>query len=372
MSHLVEVYAKDLGVKIGNPIFNPHFFPILDENYITIHNDGKVPAKEYDYWEEVIIIVKSKYPEAKFIQIGSGKEPKIKNADKFLSTNSIKQSAYIIKNGIMHVGIDSLPVHIASSFDKPIVSIYGHTYASTCGPVWGSKENHIMIESDRDGKKPSFSLKESPKTINFIDPEEIANAILEKLGKELSNRQTLFIGNKYKDQFIHVIPDKKYSLKNKNIVLRFDINHNEENCLALFAENKVSIVTDKPIGEEILNQSNIVSISYLSKRFDESFVNKVKKKGVSLNLVCTSKNTLAEERFKFFDDSITLVDKKEKIKNNKKMVKLPKEDFKVKSYSIYLKDSKFYPSLYEANQKENLDDIFVDLDNLMIYHEKNE
>jgi len=36
MSHLVEVYAKDLGVKIGEPHFKPHFFPLLEENYITI------------------------------------------------------------------------------------------------------------------------------------------------------------------------------------------------------------------------------------------------------------------------------------------------------------------------------------------------
>ena len=90
MSHLVEVYAKDLGVKIGDPIFKPHFYPILEDNYITIHTDNKVPAKEYDYWEEVILIVKKELPEIKFIQIGSGKEPRIKTADKFLKTESIK------------------------------------------------------------------------------------------------------------------------------------------------------------------------------------------------------------------------------------------------------------------------------------------
>ena len=57
MSHLVEVYDKDLGVKSGDPIFKPHFYPTLEDNYITIHTANKVPAKEYDYWEVVIIIV---------------------------------------------------------------------------------------------------------------------------------------------------------------------------------------------------------------------------------------------------------------------------------------------------------------------------
>ena len=318
MSHLVEVYAKDLGVKIGEPVFQPHFFPVVDENYITIHNDGKVPAKQYDYWEEVIVIVKSKFPEAKFIQIGSGKEPKIKNADKFLATSSIKQCAYIIKNSIMHVGIDSLPVHIASNFDKPIVAIYGHTYASTCGPVWGSKDNHIIIESHRDGKKPSYSLQENPKTINFIKPEEIANAILKKLGKEESTRKTLYVGDRYKEQLVHVIPDNKYGLSNKNIVLRLDLEHNEENAIHLFNSNKISIVTNKPVGEQILNQKNINNMSYFSEEFDAEFVEQVKKKGITLRLVCTNEKNLSDQRFKFFDNEIILIDKKQKIKDGKK------------------------------------------------------
>jgi len=367
MSHLVEVYAKDLGVKIGEPHFKPHFFPILDENYITIHNDNKVQSKEYDYWEEVINLVKKEAPEINFIQVGSGKEPKIKNVTKFIATPSIKQSAYIIKNGLMHVGTDSLPVHIASSFDKPIVSIYAHTYASTCGPVWGTKKNHTVIESHRDGKKPSYSLKENPKQINLIKPEEIANAILKKLHKKKSSRKTLFTGSKYKEEFMHVIPDNKYALSSKRVVLRFDLLHNEENTLHLFKDNQVSIVTNKPLSDAILNQKNINCINYFSDCFDSDFIEQAKKKGVTLRLFGTNEETLNEERYKFFDEQIALIDELKKIKENKKQVKLPKKNFKIKSYTIYMKNGQAYHSLFEANGKENLDDIFVDLDKLMIY-----
>jgi hypothetical protein len=34
-----------------------------------------------------------------------------------------------------------------------------------------------------------------------------------------------------------------------------------------------------------------------------------------------------------------------------------------------MKNSEAYTSLYEANGRDNLDDIFVDLDHLMIYSE---
>jgi hypothetical protein len=367
MSHLVEVYAKDLGVKIGQPYFQPHFFPILEENYITIHNDNKVQSKEYDYWDEVISLVKRQAPDIKFIQVGSGKEPKIKNVTKFAATHSIKQSAYIIKNALMHVGTDSLPVHIASSFDKPIVSIYAHTYASTCCPVWGSKKNHTIIESHRDGKKPSYSLEENPKQINLIKPEEIANAILKKLSKNKSSRKTIFIGDKYKEDLIHIIPDNKYAASNKKLVLRFDLLHNEENTLHLFKDNQVSIVTSKPLADEVLSQKNINCINYLSDKFDAEFIERAKKKGIALRLLCTSEERLSEQRHKFFDIHISLINQTKKIDEAKKIVKVPKKNLKIKSYTIYFKNGEAYHSLFEANGKENFDDIFIDLDKLMLY-----
>jgi len=367
MSHLVEVYAKDLGVKIGDPHFKPHFFPVLEDNYITIHNDNKVQSKEYDYWEEVICLVKEQVPDIKFIQIGSGQEPIIKNATKFAATSSIKQSAYIIKNALMHVGIDSLPVHIASSFDKPIVSIYAHTYASTCRPIWGSKNNHTIIESHRDGKKPSYSLKEQPKQINLIKPEEIANAVLKRLGKNKSSRKTIFIGDKYKEKFIHIIPDKKYGVSSKQTVLRFDLHHDEENTLHLFANNNISIVTNKPLGDKLLSQKNINCINYFCDRFDSGFVERAKNKGITLRLFCTDEGNLSEERLKFFDNQILLIDESKKIEENKKQIELPEKDLKIKSYTIYFKNGQAHHSLFEANNKESLDDIFIDLDKLMLY-----
>ena len=61
-----------------------------------------------------------------------------------------------------------------------------------------------------------------------------------------------------------------------------------------------------------------------------------------------------------------------KIENNKEKIILPEDGFEIKSYSLYMKNSEAYTSLYEANGRDNLDDIFVDLDYLMIYSESNE
>jgi len=365
MSHLAEVYAKDLGVKIGNPICKPHFFPVVDENYITIHTDDNVQSKHYEYWEEVLTLVKKAAPDIKFIQIGSGKEPSIKNADKFIKTTSIKQSAYIIKNALMHVGIDSSPVHIASHLNKPIVCVYAHTYASTCDPLWGEKDDHIIIESDRDGEKPSFSLKEQDKNINKINPEEIANAILVKLGFEAINLKTLFLGRLYKQKSLDVIPDHPYDITSHNISIRLDLLHNEENIIPLLQKNHVSIRTSKPIDQKILKHKNIKYVQYIADSFDDEFVNNAIKFGKTLNLYCTSKENLDKERAKFFDLSIGFYSRSEKIKSQKKKLTLDK--FSYSSNRKVLKNKKIHPSMYSVNNSENLDDFYLDLDHMFVY-----
>jgi hypothetical protein len=78
MSHLAEEYAKSCGVKIGKPVLRPHYFPILYDKYITIHNDKKVQSKEYDMWPEVIELLKPYLKDIKVIQIGAKGEETIK------------------------------------------------------------------------------------------------------------------------------------------------------------------------------------------------------------------------------------------------------------------------------------------------------
>ena len=192
MSHLAEEYAKSCGVKIGRPVLKPHYFPILHDKYITIHNDKKVQSKHYDLWPDVVQLLKASLGDIKIIQVGAFGEEKIEGVDQHIPTKTLKQSAYIIERALGHVGIDSVPIHIASALDKPVVGIYSHTYADTCNPLWNEKTKSVTIESDRGGNKPSFSLEEHPKTINFIKPEKIAQAVLDVLNITKRINHTLF------------------------------------------------------------------------------------------------------------------------------------------------------------------------------------
>jgi hypothetical protein len=376
MSHLVEEYAKSCGVKIGIPKINPHFFPVVEDRYITIHNDKKVESKEYSYWPQVIELIKPilSKKNIKIIQIGSSGEATINGVDKHIVTNTLKQCSFIIKNSLAHVGIDSVPVHIASAFDKPIVSIYSHTYAATCKPYWNKKSKTICIESHRGGNKPSFSIKESIQTINFIYPEKIANSLLEVLDiNEKINFETILIGERFNQKFLDVIPSKKTLIFNETINVRMDHCHNEDVLEDLLLRNNVEITTNKIINDRILNSKKIRCINYIADEFDVDFVKKIKKLGINHILLCSKEENLSDERKKLFDFQINSFNQKEIIESNK--LKLKNVDLnKVKFYSNkkIICGDQVYDSLFEFYNRKNDDNFFIDLDWFYVYNENYE
>jgi hypothetical protein len=371
--HLIERYALSTGLKIDNPQISHLFFPVACEKYVCFHASAKDNLRDYDYWLEVKSLLKKYFEKNNFktVQIGLEKDPSLKCDIDLRGKTNIRQMAYVVKKCDLFLGVDSFPAHLAGFYNRKMLSIYSNSFAACVRPYWGNQNNQKIIETDRpNGEKPSFSFQENPKTINRIKPEKIAQSALDVLGiKQNIKHKTLFIGDRYKERLVHVIPDYKYSLPKANIVLRLDLLHNEENCYHLLRDNNISIsiFTNKPLNDITLKSKNINNIAYFSDEFNEEFVNRTKKHGITIRLVCTKKENLSEQRLKFFDDQIILIEEKEKIKNNKKKISLKKVNFKIRSYSIYMKNGEAYHSLFEANEKNNLDDIFVDLDKLMIY-----
>ena len=377
MSHLIEEYAKSCGVKIGKPKIKAHYFPIPYEKYITVHNDKIVQAKEYSFWPKVIEILKPilNKQNIKIIQIGANGEDTIDGVDKHMSTNSMKQCFYIIQNSLGHMGIDSLPVHVASAFDKPIVSIYAHTHVKTCNPYWNEKSKTICLESHRNGNKPSFSLQENPKTIDLIYPEKIAESVLEVLDiDEKINFKTINIGARYKQECIEVIlSNEKCNLISNFMNVRMDINHDEQALYHILGNNNVELTLTKPINDELLFSKKIRAINYVAEEFDIEFVKKIKKSGVNHTLLCTSKEKLAQQRFNLFDFTIHLFEINEIIKTNKeKLPNLDLEKTKVQSNKKIICGNKVYETCYDFNNRRNEDDFFLDLDWYYLYNNQHE
>ena len=371
MSHLAEEYAKCCGVRIGKPVLKPHFFPVPFEKYITIHNDKKIQAKEYNFWPEVIDLLKLHLGDIKILQIGAFGEETIEGVDRHLPTNSLKQCSYIIKKSLGHVGIDSVPVHIASAFDKPVVGIYAHTYANTCDPLWNKNSKAIVIESDRDGNRPSFALEENPKTINLIKPEKIAQAVLDVLGIDKKiNEETVYMGPRSIFNCIEVVPSEITNFQGGPVSVRMDLSHNEKVLKHILGFTTAEVVTANPISADILFSKRITRITYEAPEFDEDFVKLLKKTGLPTTLVCTKEKNISKQRVKYFDYLIHLDKKPKVISDNKKLLEGRNlNSLKIKSRKKIICGNNIYESHYDRNERKNEDDLFVDLDWLMLYNE---
>lgn len=346
MAHLAEVYRRDLNVEANKPVLRPHFFPIGDQKYITIHNSNKVPTKNYSYWNDVVKILKVELDKrgVKIFQIGTQEDPIIEGVDAFFNNTTFKQSCYIIQNSMCHVGIDSGPVHIASALDIPTVSIYAHTYAASCKPLW-NEEKASIIESDRGGRKPSFSNHEDPKMIDLIKPEQIANECFKRLKyNTYQTQETVFVGKEYTYKIIDIIPSSmptKPVINDAEVRIRMDITHNEQNMSTLlkFSARPCEIITSKEINTQALEffKSKISKVVYFAEEFSESFLDYLRVSGIEFELNCLSEEKLSEQRNKFFNYDIVYLNPEEEAKKLREQeLEVLQERAKVNSGKYYL------------------------------------
>jgi len=311
--HILEQYSLGCGARISKPKMITHYFPLLYDKYITIHNSKKFESRNYDFWEDVTRYLRGPLSKEgiKMVQVGGGDDPPINGVDeRTLGKTSMKQSANIVKEALLHVGIDSFPVHVASAFDIPIVALYSNMHPNHSGPYWSAPEKVVCLESHRGGRKPSYSPNESEKSINMIYPEIIANSVLEKLGLEdRINETTKFIGDLYKSFMIELIPDfviNPEAFPQGNINVRMDYEHNEEVLIRTLVHRECTIIADKPIDLKYLlpYRKHVLNINFnIDNAFTEEYIDSIKRTGIrfSLGSYESDPEIITNLRLKFFD-----------------------------------------------------------------------
>jgi hypothetical protein len=281
--HILEQYAVNCGAKIEKPYIFKEFIPIPFEKYIVIHAGSGMESKNYDYYDDVVsfLLPYLNKENIKIVQIGGEKERKIKNCYHLLGTTK-KQLAYIIDNSLLYFGNDTISLHFASYFGKKIVCASTVLYEECFYPYWSSKEDYKIINSHRNGLKPSFSHTEVPKTINFIPPEEITKEILEFLNiKDYELPKSIFRGDRSTNPIIEISP---MQLIDKNTFGNFLLNIRLDyfpdfNDLSPIIQNlqirPATIVTNRPINLDILQhfKKHISSIIYdVTDNIDINFI----------------------------------------------------------------------------------------------------
>lgn len=186
--HILETYALSCGCPITRPFIEEDTSLTLPSvPYITLHSyDPKGTARLYDKWETVVEILKNN-PQFNYdiIQTGGLLDPKCVGANHdYLGKTSYNSLAFLIKNAKLHLGFDSLPVHLASYYDIKIVALYGY-YASMSKPYFSAIENIKIFEPDFSGIKPTFHYNDPYNLIQTIDPGQVANAVFDLLGVDI-------------------------------------------------------------------------------------------------------------------------------------------------------------------------------------------
>jgi hypothetical protein len=294
--HILEQYAVNCGAKIGKPYIFKEYIPIPFNRYIVLHAGSGMESKNYDYYDDVVSFIKPYLDKQniKIIQVGGEKERMVKNCYHLLGSTK-KQLAYIIDNSDLYFGNDTMSLHFASYFQKKIVCVSTVLYETCFYPYWSKKEDYTIINSHRNGLKPSFSREESPKTINFIKPEEIAKKILEYLNINYEQLPvSIFRGDRSTHSIIEISPSQlidqnTFSNSILNVRLDYFPDFNDLNPIIQNLQIRpCTIITNRPINLDVLKyfNKNLASIIYdVTENIDLNFVSALNQNAIKNNLI---------------------------------------------------------------------------------------
>lgn len=309
---LVERYALETGLKIGSQWLKEDFFPLPFTKYITLHASSGMQGKNYQYYPEVLTMLKPFLDREgiSVVQFGGKDDGPLPGCFHIMGKYSIAQGSFLLRSSLLHIGNDSIWGHRAGHIGIPLVQPFGPTDFRNHSCYDSDPSKTIFIESHRWGRKPTFASQENPSTIALIPPEDLANAVLKLLG--LNNRiseKTVLIGNLYNMAMIEWIPNCSLDPTfNAYIPMtaRMD-KHFDENALAnMLNGRKINIITNKVINPNLLANFKSNIITYNHELVDDclpSYISIVKSIVPRSVFFTRSRDSeaVSKLRFKYFD-----------------------------------------------------------------------
>jgi len=339
MSHVAEVYAKDLGVKIGKPQLIEHFYPVLVDDYIVFNNQDNLQVNQYDYWGIVIDLIKPHLVKNNIDIITISDNDKI----------SLNQKNHIIKKSLMYLGVLNHFTQVASAYDKPSVSLLSNVYAENRKP-YGNAE---VLTPDFSEIKPSFAVQEGKKRINEIKPEDIAKAILNKLNiKGEIKFKTIRPGNTFHKPSVEIVPNcfvQNKEFVNQVLNVRADLHFDLNNIINWCQLSNVNLTLKQTIPSEVLTalKNRIKQIIYVINEDKEDLTNffkTIKRNKINLVIFTENKEILSSLRLKYFDFSVFCEHLDESVKD------IVNENTKYHSSKKFISNNTVYPSHFSSEK----------------------
>ena len=359
--HILESYALQNDLKIDKALLYEKFFPLAVDKYITIDTSSmNTSAMSYDHWQLVVDIIKP-YLEAQGIEIVQlGEKNCVPLAGCYMAIGqcNFNQKSYVIKNSILHLSSNNESSHISSHFDKKSIILFPYNcYTSQFKPYWSSPKNLKIMQGEGSNERPSYNPNENPKSINTIKPEEIAQKALSFLNIDTFKPEyrTLRIGPcfhrpRIESNLSHLLDAKKLGMS--SLIMRMDLNFNEENLIKQLEACPCSIITNRPLNDFIINNFHkriVELVYYITDDHDPEFIKKVKSKSITF-LLRTRKDeaSIRDLKLDYFDLGM-IQPIKEKNKNDFKELK-NKNNLFYKSKHFIVHDNQFYPCTAALNR----------------------
>ena len=361
MSHIAEVYAKDLGVKIGKPKIIEHFYPVRSEKYIVFQGGTEMQCKQYKYWDIVFSLIKPHLSKnnIKIVEISNNNILNTQGVDEIISPATNRHNNYIINNSLLYLGLDEVYMHVASSYDKPIVALFSNSYKENTKPLWNKKSKTKLLEPDFSKIKPSFATQENVVRINEIYPEKIAQNILDLLNiKEKINFKTVYAGEAFYLPKIEIVPNfyaNSPELKDKEIILRGDLNFDEQKIYEWSTQSILTLHLKDKISDNLLQaiskrtKNIIFKLNDLDLNYNK-FFKKITSCKINLIIIVDDKNIINDLREKYFDFNV--VERPQIKKLNKK------GSLKYISKKKFISEGKIYFSEFSSKTIDKTD-LFV-------------
>jgi len=292
MSHIAEVYAKDLGVKIGKPKITDHFYPNIKGNYICFDFEGKNPSEQYKYWDIVQSLI-SRILDSQGISLLQ--IPNVSN----------KQKNFFIKKSLLYLGISNQNVNIADTYGVPSVSVLSTVYENN----FNFFDRAIVLTPDFTEIKPSFNP--NCQRLNEIKPEQIAQAVLDQLKiQETIKFKTIKIGEYFTNQIVEIVPNfsaVSEELRGKPINIRGDLHWDLENVVRWCQFSFVNLYLNSPFNIEFLqHMPNLKQVTYKYKKQEDltEFFKALKKRKINIIIQPSEDFNISDVRFEYFDYNV--------------------------------------------------------------------
>ena len=291
--HFLESFALSCGAKIDKPQILEKFYPLDIDKFISFYPYEIPQSRRYDYWTEFmrVILPTLNKNEITMLQMGRRGAPAIETCKSVAGELSANQAQYVIRNSILHLGVNGFTLHLSSSIGKKTVALFSESPPETNGPYF-TDENFTALTPDLKGEKYSYCSDENPKTINTIRPEDIAKAVCSMLDIELDYPyKTIYVGDKYSRNQIEYVPSRAIDISNLNVdslIVRMDKVFDERALYNQLVACSCSIVTNKPINMTLIKQfkGRIAQFIYLLEEgHDKKYIQELFDEGVQCLLL---------------------------------------------------------------------------------------